>query len=64
MKGPAEPLVVGTGDDELAVFLLLDGDRFRDGERQRALRALDVDLLAVEHHIDAGRDGDGEPANT
>ena len=56
-------LVVGTGDEHLALFEL-DLDGAGDGERELALRALDGDVLAVDRDVDAGGDVDGKSSDT
>src|SRR6266508_4018724 len=62
---PGEPvqravlaLVVGTRDREL-VADARDGDVVRRVVLERALRALDDHVAALDGHVDAGRDGDG-----
>jgi len=51
-------LVVGAVDVQLAVVRLLDRDRLGDGVREFALGALDLDGLARDGDVDAGRDRD------
>ena len=58
------PLVVGTGDDDLSLVVLVDCDGLGDAEVQGTLGALHLDVLAIQLHLNTGRDGDGEPANT
>jgi hypothetical protein len=60
----AEALVVGTGDLHRAVLAAADRDRLGDGVRQGALRPLDGYDAVLDGHVDAGRDRDGELANT
>ena len=42
----------------------LDRQRLDDRVAQGALRTLDRDVLAVDRDVDAGRNGDGELANS
>jgi hypothetical protein len=63
VERPRFALVVRTGDEHLAV-LELDLDGLLDGERELTLRALDCDGLAVDLHLDARWDVDGESADT
>ena len=51
----AHPLVIGPGNLQLAILTTRDLDRFRDPMLQCAFRAEDFDQLAVDGHLDAGR---------
>src|SRR3954452_1697540 len=64
VQAPALALVVGPVDLERAVLGALDRDRLRDGVGQGALGALHRHRLAVEGDLDAGRDGDGQAADS
>jgi hypothetical protein len=60
----ADALVVGTFDDQLALVVPGHGDGFRDGPREFALRPLHGHVLPGQSHLNTGRNGDGEPANS